>query len=370
MLMSLTFSRLPRIQAGAAGQADAVLLAAGDDCLYALGYTPPGDERVTFLVIGARGTALVVPGVNATEAHQRLDRSPVAVYDYADDQGPAAALRQALQTAAGRTAGGTVLISDAARHDHVRAVQAALAPDVVDLAGRVIRPLRMVKDADEVAALRASAAAADEAFRRGIAAVRPGVTERAVHDVMLQAFRDLGGDGLSFQAVAFGPHTAVPHHHPEDTPIGRGALWFDLGCRKDGYCSDLTRPAYVGEPDAEYRRIHAIVLEARLAGEAAARAGNPASAVDRAARDVIERAGYGPYFVHRTGHGIGVSVHEPPFMMAGDETILEPGMAFSIEPGIYLPGRFGVRIEDIAVVTDGDPEILSALPRDPVLLND
>ncbi len=367
--MSMPLPRLARIQARtAAERAAAVLLAAGDDCLYALGYTPPGDERVTFLVIGARGVSLVVPGVNATDAHQRLDAGPITVLDYADDHGPADALRHALHLAAGQEAGGTLLVSDAARYDHLRAVERALHPDQVDLASRVMRPLRMVKDAEEVARLRAASAAADEAFRRGVAAVRPGVSERAVHDVMLHAFRELGGDGLSFQAIAAGAHTAVPHHQPDETPIGPGALWMDLGCRKNGYCSDLTRPAYVGEPDAAYREIHAIVLEARLAGEAAARAGNPASAVDAAARAVITRAGYGDYFVHRTGHGIGVAGHEPPFMMAGDDTILEPGMTFSIEPGIYLPGRFGVRIEDIAVVTAGDPEILSTLPHAPVLI--
>lgn len=364
-----TDSRLNRVQdrvlrAGAR----AVLLSPGDDILYTLGYTPPGDERCCFLVIGADRAALVVPGVNAHDADLHLAGMPVTLFDYADDAGPAAALQQALETATGSAAGGRLLISDAARHDHVVAVERAVAPDEIDLASRVMRPLRMVKDAEEIELLRRSSHAADETFKAGVAAIAAGVTERQVHDAMLQSFRRLGSDGPSSQLIAFGPNSAAPHHRPDDTVIGTGSMWLDLGCRKRGYCSDLTRMAYRGTPDPFYLEIHQIVWEARQAGEEAARAGNPASAVDRAARSVIEKAGYGEYFVHRTGHGIGVAGHEAPFMMEGDETILEPGMSFSIEPGIYLPGRFGVRIEDIAVVTDGAAEILSELSPEPVIV--
>ncbi len=364
-------ARLARIRARSEQQgARAVLLAAGDDVIYALGgYTPMADERVCFLVVGARGAAMVVPGVNAHEAHELLDGGPVTVYDFQDADGGGDALEQALRTASGTGTGGRLLVSDAARHDHVRTIRHILAPDGIGLASHVMRPLRMVKDAEEVDRLQVASDAADETFARGVEAIRRGVSERELHDAMLDSFRQLGSDGLSFQGVAFGPNTAAPHHHPDETPVTDGALWFDIGCRKNGYCSDLTRPAYVGRPDAEFLTVHQIVLDARLAGAEAARAGHPAQAVDRAARAVIERAGYGQYFVHRTGHGIGVSVHEPPFMMEGDDTVLEPGMAFSIEPGIYLPGRFGVRIEDIAIVTDGPARILSRLAREPVIID-
>jgi Xaa-Pro dipeptidase len=364
-------SRLARIRSRSEGeQVHAVLLAAGDDVLYALGgYTPMADERVCFLLVGDRGSAMVVPGVNAHEVHELLDGGPVSVYDFQDADGADRALEKAWETAVGSSRGGSVLVSDAARHDHVRAIQRVLRPDAVGLASRVMRPLRMVKDAEEVERLQRASDAADETFRRGVAAIRRGITERELYDVMLDSFRSLGSDGLSFQGVAFGPNTAAPHHHPNETPVTEGPLWFDIGCRIQGYCSDLTRPVYVGRPDPDFIRIHQIVWEARKAGEEAAVAGNPASAVDRAARKVIQDAGYGEQFVHRTGHGIGVSVHEPPFMMEGDETILEPGMSFSIEPGIYLPGRFGVRIEDIALVTEGPARILSGLSRDPVVID-
>lgn len=369
--MTATTHRLARIADQVSQhKATAALLAAGDDILYALGYTPPSDERVTFLVVGKSGASLVVPGVNATDARERLASYPLTLYDYADDRGPQAALRQALHTAAGQEAGGVLLVSDAARHDHVKKIEGALSPNRVELASTVMRPLRMVKDADEIARLREASRVADQAFREGVQGIRPGVTERAIHDLILQVFRSEGGDGPSFQAVAYGANSAAPHHQPDETRIGPGALWMDIGCRKNGYWSDLTRPVYLGTPDQLYANIHRIVAEARLAGEKAARVGRPASDVDLAARRVIEDAGYGAYFVHRTGHGIGVSGHEPPFMMAGDDTILEPGMAFSIEPGIYLPGQFGVRIEDIAVMTDDGPEILSTLPTDPVIIRD
>jgi Xaa-Pro aminopeptidase len=364
-------ARLARIRARSEQQGvRAVLLAAGDDVIYALGgYTPMADERICFLVVGPQGAAMVVPGVNAHEAHELLDGGPVSVYDFQDADGGGDALEEALRTAAGPATGGRLLVSDAARHDHVRVIRQVLAPDGIGLASQVMRPLRMVKDADEVERLQVASDAADETFGCGVAAIRRGLSERELQDVMLDSFRRLGSDGLSFQGVAFGAHTAAPHHHADETPVTEGALWFDIGCRKNGYCSDLTRPVYVGTPDPEFLTVHQIVLEARMAGEAAARSGNPASAVDRAARAVIDRAGYGEYFVHRTGHGIGVSVHEPPFMMEGDETVLEPGMSFSIEPGIYLPGRFGVRIEDIAVVTDGPARILSRLSREPVIID-
>src|SRR5579875_2178630 len=187
-------ARLARIRARSEQEGvDAVLLAAGDDVMYALsGYTPMADERVCFLAVGAKGAAMVVPGVNALEAHERLAGGPVAVFEFQDAEGADQVLAKALQIAAGRSQGGSLLISDAARHDHVRTVERALRPDRIGLANRVIRPLRMVKDTDEVERLQRASDAADETFRRGVAAIRRGITERELHDVMLESFRRLG----------------------------------------------------------------------------------------------------------------------------------------------------------------------------------
>ena len=362
-------SRLEAVQAALEPtQARALLLAAGEDIHYAVGWTPPGDERVTFLVVGAAGAAMVVPGVNATDVRLRLGHLPVL--DYADDEGPAARLQEALALATGSAAGGgTLLLSDKTRHDHVMKVGHALHPDGVDLASQVMRPLRMVKDADELDRLRRTARIADEVFLVGAGAAARGASECDVQAAMLQAFRAAGGDGPSGQLVAYGANSAAPHHQPDDTVLADGPLWLDLGCRKDGYWSDLTRCVYIGTPTARYREIFAIVDEARQAAQDAVAVGAPASAVDQAARAVIERAGYGPYFVHRTGHGIGLEGHEPPFMMRGDNTPLAVGMTFSIEPGIYLPGEFGVRIEDVVAVTPDGAEVLPALSHHWVEVN-
>jgi Xaa-Pro aminopeptidase len=355
--------RLERLK-GAMDRAgtSAILVSPGDDLRYLVGWAPHVDERLSFLVVGERGAAFVVPGVNATEARSTLEPLSIPVLDFSDSAGPASVLQKAYRDVA--VAGPRVLVSDIARFDHVRMVEAALSPQEVGLSGPVLRELRIVKDAEEIERLRASARLDDEAMRAAWAALRPGLTEVEVRDAIYRAFMDGGAQEASFMLVAYGPASAEPHHGAGAAVIGEGPVTLDIGCRHHGYASDLTRMAYVGTPDAEYLKVHEIVRQARLAGERAARVGAPCSAVDRAARRVIEEAGYGEYFVHRTGHGIGVSTHEPPNMMEGDETPLAPGMAFSIEPGIYLPGRFGVRIEDVAVMTPDGPEILSELPHE------
>ena len=359
-------NRLDRIRRALAAEGfAAVCLCPGDDTRYAVGFTPPYDERLDFLSVGEAGAALVVPGVNATEARTRLAAAGVEVLDWADDEGPQAALRHALGVATGSETAGAVLVSDDARYDHARRLAEVLQPKRVELASRVMRGLRLIKDADEIRRLRISAGLADQAMEAGFRAIRRGMTETELSDAIRTAFVEAGADQASFMMAAYGPGAAEPHHHPGSARIADGPITLDIGCRGAGYASDMTRMAYVGTPDDEFLKVHEIVYQARMAGERAAQIGAPCSAVDRAARAVIEAAGYGPYFVHRTGHGIGVSTHEPPSMMAGDETPLAPGMAFSIEPGIYLPGRFGVRIEDVAVMHADGPEILSHLSQQP-----
>jgi Xaa-Pro dipeptidase len=165
--------------------------------------------------------------------------------------------------------------------------------------------------------------------------------------------------------VSGGPNAANPHASPSDRKIQRGdMLVVDWGAAYDGYISDLTRTFAVGEADAEFQKIHKIVQDANAAGRAAAKPGVPCAEVDKAARAVIERAGYGPFFTHRTGHGIGMEGHEAPYMRGDNMQLLEPGMAFTVEPGIYLPNRNGVRIEDNVVITADSADVLSDLPRE------
>jgi Xaa-Pro aminopeptidase len=238
-------------------------------------------------------------------------------------------------------------------------------------AGSVLRGLRLRKTVDEVAGLRRAAAAIDSVHERMGEWLRPGRTERDVGRDIATAITEAGHSRVNFVIVAAGPNGASPHHETSDRFIEPGdPVVVDIGgTMPDGYCSDCTR-TYVagGAAPEDFRRYYEVLLDAQKQSCAAVRPGVTAEAVDAAARDVIAAAGYGEYFVHRTGHGIGLEEHEEPWIVEGNATVLEPGMCFSIEPGIYLPGRHGARIEDIVVVTDDGVERLDTIDRDLVVL--
>lgn len=238
-----------------------------------------------------------------------------------------------------------------------------LASDAVDDA-------RAIKDDEERALMRAASAANDAAMGRFRELVREGITEAEVAAQLEGIYRDLGAQGHSFAPiVSFGANAADPHHEPDGARLAKGdVVLFDVGCRKDEYCSDMTRTFFFGEPDDERRRVYEAVRQANEAGKAAVRPGARFCDIDAAARKVIEDAGFGPYFTHRLGHQIGLDVHEPGDVSSANEAQVQPGMCFSIEPGIYLPGRFGVRIEDLVIVTDDGCEVLNSYPRDLAIL--
>jgi len=243
------------------------------------------------------------------------------------------------------------------------AAPAADFPDASDVVSR----LRVRKDAAEVAAMRKAVQIAQAALEATLPLVKVGMTEQELAgELVMQLLRHGSQPEMPFSPiVSAGPNSANPHASPTDRPLQPGDLLvIDWGAAWGGYISDLTRTFAVGQVAAEYEKIHRIVQEANTAGRAAARPGAPCAAVDIAARTVIEQAGYGQYFTHRTGHGIGMEGHEDPYMRGDNEQILEPGMAFTVEPGIYLPGRNGVRIEDNVVITDDGAECLSDMPRE------
>ena len=225
---------------------------------------------------------------------------------------------------------------------------------------------RMQKDAGELALMREASKLNDEALRRTIEGLREGMTEAEVAALYLSNARALGGSGCSFDAlICFGANCAEPHHATDETRLKKGdSVILDVGLLYESYCSDMTRTVFFGEPSDEQKKVYEIVRAANEAGRAAVRPGVPMKEFDRAARKVIEDAGYGPYFTHRTGHGIGLEVHEFPDNSATSEIIAQPGMVFSVEPGIYLSGRFGVRVEDLVTVTDTGCETLNALSRE------
>ncbi|HYT09395.1 MAG TPA: Xaa-Pro peptidase family protein [Mycobacteriales bacterium] len=351
---------------GAAGL-DALLITPGPDLRYLTGYPAVVLERLTCLVLPADGDpVLVVP---------RLER-PAALaspagglglrllpWDETDD--PYSLVTGQLRDP------GRVAVDDHMRAATVLALRDALPGTEQTLAGAVLGPLRARKAPDEVAALRRAGEAIDRVHTRMSEWLRPGRTEREVGREVAEAIIAEGHERVDFVIVGSGPNGASPHHGLSDRVIEAGdPVVVDIGgTTADGYCSDSTRTYVAGaEPAADFAAYYAVLEEAQRAAVAAVRPGVAAQAVDAAARDVISAAGYGDAFVHRTGHGIGLEPHEQPYIVAGNTQPLEPGMAFSVEPGIYLAGRHGARIEDIVAVTADGVERLNRTPRGLVAL--
>ena len=234
-------------------------------------------------------------------------------------------------------------------------------------ASTLLAELRLRKDRSEVDAMRRAVKIAQDALEATIPLIRIGMTEKELSsELVMQLLRQGSDPEIPFSPiVSGGPNGANPHASPSDRKLQAGDLLVvDWGAAHEGYISDLTRTFAVGEVEEEYRKIHEIVQEANAAGRAAGKPGVPCANVDKAARDVIENAGYGVYFTHRTGHGIGMEGHEDPYMRGDNMQLLEPGMAFTVEPGIYLPNRNGVRIEDNVVITETGADVLSDMPRE------
>lgn len=238
-----------------------------------------------------------------------------------------------------------------------------LASDAVDGA-------RSIKDAREQDLMRAASATNDQAMAWLVKQIAPGVTERTIADALLGEYRRLGAEGHSFSPiVSFGDHGADPHHEPDDTAFVPGdVVLFDVGCRQEDYCSDMTRTFFTAEPTDHQRAVYETVRRANEAAEKIVRPGVTFAEIDLTARRTIEDAGWGPYFTHRLGHQIGLVDHEPGDVSASHDEPVQPGQCFSIEPGIYLPGDMGVRIEDLLIVTETGCEILNHYPHDLVVL--
>ncbi|MFD6167867.1 aminopeptidase P family protein [Streptomyces coeruleorubidus] len=348
-------------EAGLAG----LLVAPGPDLVWLTGYTPPAvTERLTLLVLAAgQDPVLVVPALEAPDAQKAAGAPALTLRDWTDGKDPYAA------TAALLDASGRFGISDNAWALHLLALQQAVPGSSYTSLTEALPMLRAVKDAAELELMTAAGAAADATFEEIRDVPFAGRREAEVAADLDRLLRRYGHEQVDFTIVASGPNGANPHHEAGDRVIERGDMVvLDFGGLKDGYGSDTSRTVHVGEPTDEERRVHDVVREAQEAGFRAVRPGAACQDVDRAARAVIADAGYGEYFIHRTGHGIGVTTHEPPYMIEGEERPLVPGMCFSVEPGIYLPGRFGVRIEDIVTVTEDGGRRLNTTSRELVIV--
>jgi D-alanyl-D-alanine dipeptidase len=325
-----------------------LLVTPGPDLTYFTGYAPIAiTERITMLVISASGEpSMIVPILERPDAEHAPGSEALSIVDWTDGNDPYEA------TAALLDPNGRYAISDSAWAMHVLGLQRALPGSAYESMTQAMPMLRAIKGDDEIERLAAAGEAADASFE-DIARVRfAGRTESDIAADLARFLRAHGHSQVDFTVVGSGPNGANPHHEMSDRVIEEGDMVvLDFGGLKNGYGSDTTRTVHVGEPTAEEREVHDIVRAAQQAGFEAVRPGVACQEIDRAARKVITDAGYGEYFIHRVGHGIGLTTHEPPYMVEGEEHLIQPGMCFSIEPGIYLPGRFGVRIEDIVVAT-------------------
>ncbi|MFI6356927.1 aminopeptidase P family protein [Streptomyces sp. NPDC050743] len=358
-----------RMERAARSAADAglagLLVAPGPDMVWLTGYTPTAvTERLTVLVLTpGRDPVLVVPTLEAPDAEHAAGATALTLRDWTDGKDPYAV------TAALLDGQGRFGISDNTWAMHLLGLQRALPQTSYASLTDALPMLRAVKDAAELELLAAAGAAADATFEEIRKVPFAGRRESDVGQDLAGLLRRFGHSQVDFTIVGSGPNGANPHHEVGDRVIRRGDMVvLDFGGLKDGYGSDTTRTVHVGEPTEEERRVHDIVREAQEAGYQAVRPGVACQEVDRAARAVITDAGYGEYFIHRTGHGIGVTTHEPPYMIEGEEQPLVPGMCFSVEPGVYLPGRFGVRIEDIVTVTEDGGRRLNNTTRDMVIV--
>jgi Xaa-Pro dipeptidase len=355
--------------AGAVG-VDVLLVSPGSDLRYLIGAGGQSFERLTCLVLPASGAgvppALVVPKLEEPGyAELPLAELGVDVVTWVDGEDPYRMVTDVVRRAGHGS--GRVGLVEVMPALHVLRLRDGLPDATQVLAGPVLRELRMRKDAVEIAALGEAAEAIDRVHARMAEWLRPGRTEAEVGADIAAAIVAEGHTAAEFVIVGSGPNGASPHHAVSDRVICRGdVVVVDIGGPVlEGYCSDCTRTYAVGGPaHPDVARTYAVLQAAQQAAVDAVRPGVTAQSVDAAARDVIADGGYGEFFVHRTGHGIGLDVHEEPYIVGGNDLRLEPGMTFSVEPGIYLPGRWGARIEDIVVVTEDGVRRLNNRPHE------
>jgi Xaa-Pro aminopeptidase len=344
---------------------DVLLLSLGLDLPYLTGYHAMPLERLTMLVVPRSGEAVLV--IPRLEAPRVVEQPGVfSLLPWGETEDPV----QIVARLAG--AARVAAIGDQTWARFLVDLVPLMAKTVFRRAVEVVGPMRMSKDAAEIAALRAAGAAVDR-IAADLQAGKIPLVGRSEAEVSADLGSRIVAEGhqvVNFAIVAAGENAASPHHHPGPRIIKPGEVVLcDFGGTMNGYCSDITRCVSLGDPDPQLRAAYDVLFEAQQAAVSAARVGTPCEEVDRTARRIIERAGYGEYFVHRTGHGIGMDAHEDPYIVEGNGSLLEAGHAFSIEPGIYLPGRWGLRLEDIVVAADQGPDPLNRVAHELAIID-
>ena len=338
---------------------DLIALGPGTHMNWLLGFNPFPDERPCMLLVGQEKEAFLMPSVNAEGVREQ---TKIPMHCWNDEIGPEQALKEALSDT-DTIAAKHIAIDEAMRSHFALLLLESLSNPTYEFTASTVGTLRMRKDQDEFVNLKENALIDDRAMLTGFAAIKEGVSEIEIGEAINNHFISEGAKP-QFCIVGSGPNGAFPHHHTGDRKVKQGdAVLIDIGGRKGTFPSDMTRMSVLGEPPEGYLEIHEIVERAVQAALSVAKPGVMAKEVDAAARNVIAEAGYGEFFVHRTGHGLGIDIHEPPYITATSEVVLDEGMVFSIEPGIYLQGKFGVRLEEIVILRNDGPEILSELTR-------
>jgi Xaa-Pro aminopeptidase len=334
-----------------------MLVTPSKDYAYLLGYSAPAMERLTCLVVPADGDpALVLPRLEEPLARHELGElaEELEIVPWSETEDPI----RTVQTLVGSAT--RVAVQDQMWARFALGLQAALDPAQLVAAGAIMSGLRRIKAPDEIERLRAAASAADQAMRAIVGERLSGRTEHDVSARIRQLLLEAGHDEAGFAIVASGPNSASPHHAAGDRRIQAGdAIVLDIGGQRDGYGSDTSRTAFVGEPPPEFAALFEVLRAAQSAACDAVRPGVPAAEIDRTARDIITDAGFGDAFLHRTGHGIGMETHEEPYIVSSNVEPLVAGNAFSVEPGIYIRDVWGARIEDIVVCTQTGGERLN-----------
>ena len=364
--MAVDPSRLRRTQEVLRARGvDALFVGPSADLRYLVGYHALPLERLTLLVVPAEGDPeLVVPELEAARAKASGAVDLVAVRTWQETDDPFDDVTAVLDAAGAPTSGGTYAVQDRLWSSFTLRLQDRLDGGAWLPGSSVMRELRVTKSADELGALRRVGAAIDAVHEQVPGLLRPGRREhevgRDIADLILREH-----DEVAFVIVASGPNGASPHHETGARELQAGdAIVVDIGGVLDGYCSDSTRTYLLGDAPDGFREMYAVLLDAQRAAVDAVRPGATAESVDRAARSRIAEAGYGGFFTHRTGHGIGVEEHEEPYIIDGNDEELVAGMTFSVEPGIYLPERYGARIEDIVAVTGDGVERFNRTTRE------
>ncbi|MGB9975681.1 M24 family metallopeptidase [Thermovenabulum sp.] len=346
---------------------DALCIGPSPDLEYLTGLNPLSDERFKALFLLKNGLYLYISPELCVEESKEALGEDVPVISWGDSEGFLKAIEKAKE-------------QFGLNNFRIGVNGGIRAVDIIDISGvlnvtflnatRLMEELRIIKTRDEIEKLKKAAAVADEVAEKIAGYIKPGMTEKDIKEIVEKMLLEFGGEELAFETiVASGPNSSKPHYNEYSRTIQeKDVIILDFGCRVGGFCSDISRTYFVGEPTEEQRKIYDIVLKANIKGEVAVREGVTAEEVDRAARNVIKEAGYGEFFFNRVGHGIGFGVHEAPYIMEGNKTVLKSGMAFSVEPGIYIPGKFGMRVEDIVVVTENGCEVLNKATKDMIVI--